>query len=80
MKINDDSMEWYDSYIWYDPPEWYKKEEKELLDKYFSDDFEDKYDNIKSFLEDNASKRFNKWSKNFRIQKQKDRERGKIVN
>ena len=70
-------MEWYDSDVWYDTPEWYENEEEKLLDIYFSDD---KYDNLKEFMSKYASKRFQQWTKNYRIQKKKDKERGIIVN
>lgn len=75
--MDDKSMEWYDSDIWYDLPEWYEEENAKLMEKFLN---EEEHDRIDVFIKKHASDRYIRWSNNYRIQKQKDRERGKIVN
>lgn len=35
-KMNDESMEWYDSRDWYNTPKWYEEEEAKLMDKFLN--------------------------------------------
>lgn len=75
--MNNEPLEWYDSRDWYDIPKWYEKEEKVLMNKFLNDESDDC---LEEFMTKYASKRFNQYTKNYRIQKQKDMERGIIVN
>lgn len=77
MRMDDDSMEWYDSDIWYGLPEWYEEENAKLMEKFLN---EEEHDCMDVFIKKHASARYIQWSNNYRIQKQKDRERGITVN
>ena len=70
--MNNEPKEWFDSREWYDTPEWYEEEETKLMDKFLN---EEEHDCIDVFMKKHASERFLQYTKNYRIQKQKDMER-----
>ena len=74
--MENESIQWCDSWDWHDIPEWYEKEQEVLIDKFLNGE---EHDCIDVFMKKHASERFNQYTKNIRIQKRKDKERGIIV-